>query len=113
MILAITDVYPRVVLYHYLSKIDFLKVSPLGSAVGVDRDGKQSERSLVAEKLIIDNSICSPANTPQLTKGLAVSPEGLFLLAITVTTHVVRLKLFRLKAEGGRRARLPNFGGNI
>jgi hypothetical protein len=30
-----------------------------------------------------------------------------------VTTHVVRLKLFRLKAEGGRKARLPYFGGNI
>jgi hypothetical protein len=30
-----------------------------------------------------------------------------------VTTHVVRLKLFRLKAEGVRRARLPYFGGNI
>jgi len=29
-----------------------------------------------------------------------------------VTTHVVRLKLFRLKAEGVRRARLPYFGGN-
>jgi len=28
-----------------------------------------------------------------------------------VTTHVVRLKLFRLKAEGGRKARLPYFGG--
>jgi len=30
-----------------------------------------------------------------------------------VTTHVVRLKLFRLKAERGRRARFPYFGGNI
>jgi hypothetical protein len=30
-----------------------------------------------------------------------------------VTTHVVRLKLFRLKAEGGGKARLPYFGGNI
>ncbi|MCD4805676.1 MAG: hypothetical protein K8R07_08395 [Desulfobacterales bacterium] len=30
-----------------------------------------------------------------------------------VTTHVVRLKLFRLKAEGVRRARLPYFDGNI
>jgi len=30
-----------------------------------------------------------------------------------VTTHVVRLKLFRLKAEGVRKARLPYFGGNI
>jgi hypothetical protein len=30
-----------------------------------------------------------------------------------VTTHVVRLKLFRLKAEGGRKARFPYFGGNI
>ncbi len=32
---------------------------------------------------------------------------------ILVTTHVVRLKLFRLKTEGVRRARLPYFGGNI
>ena len=32
---------------------------------------------------------------------------------ITVTIHVVRLKLFRLKAEGVRKARLPYFGGNI
>ncbi len=32
---------------------------------------------------------------------------------IGVTTHVVRLKLFRLKAEGVRRSRLPYFGGNI
>ncbi len=30
-----------------------------------------------------------------------------------VTTHVVRLKLFRLKAEGVRKARLLYFGGNI
>jgi hypothetical protein len=30
-----------------------------------------------------------------------------------VTTHVVRLKLFRLKAEGVRRARLPYFSGNV
>ncbi len=28
-----------------------------------------------------------------------------------VTTHVVRLKLFRLKAEGLRKERLPHFGG--
>jgi len=28
-----------------------------------------------------------------------------------VTTHVVRLKLFRLKAEGVTRARLQYFGG--
>ncbi len=28
-----------------------------------------------------------------------------------VTTHVVRLKLFRLKAEGAGRTRLPYFGG--
>jgi len=30
-----------------------------------------------------------------------------------VTTPVVRLKLFRLKAEGVRKARLPYFGGTI
>ena len=30
-----------------------------------------------------------------------------------VTTHVVRLKLFRLKAEGTRRTRLLYFSGNI
>ena len=30
-----------------------------------------------------------------------------------VTTHVVRLKLFRLKAEGLIKARLTYFGGNI
>ena len=30
---------------------------------------------------------------------------------IDVTTHVVRLKLFRLKAEGVRKARLKCFGG--
>ncbi len=28
-----------------------------------------------------------------------------------VTTHVVRLKLFRLKAEGVQKERLPQFGG--
>ncbi len=28
-----------------------------------------------------------------------------------VTTQVVRLKLFRLKAEGVRKERLPHFGG--
>jgi hypothetical protein len=30
-----------------------------------------------------------------------------------VPTHVVRLKLFRLKAEGARRTRLTYFSGNI
>jgi len=30
-----------------------------------------------------------------------------------VTTHVVRPKLFRLKAEGVGKARLKYFGGNI
>ena len=30
---------------------------------------------------------------------------------VQLTTHVVRLKLFRLKAEGIRRARLPYFDG--
>jgi len=30
-----------------------------------------------------------------------------------VTTHVVRLKLFRLKAEGTRKTRLPHFGGEM
>jgi len=29
---------------------------------------------------------------------------------IRITTHVVRLKLFRLKAEGVKKARLPYFG---
>ena len=33
-------------------------------------------------------------------------------LFFVVTTHVVRLKLFRLKAERVKRARLPYFGGN-
>jgi len=33
-------------------------------------------------------------------------------ISFKVTTHVVRLKLFRLKAEGVRRARLPYFGEN-
>ncbi len=28
-----------------------------------------------------------------------------------MTTHVVRLKLFRLKAEGTRKTRWPHFGG--
>jgi len=32
---------------------------------------------------------------------------------LNVTTHVVRLKLFRLKSEGGRRTRLPYFDGEI
>jgi len=32
---------------------------------------------------------------------------------IIVTTHVVRLKLFRLKAEGVRSAGLPYFSENI
>jgi len=27
------------------------------------------------------------------------------------TTYVIRLKLFRLKAEGARKAQLPYFGG--
>ena len=36
-----------------------------------------------------------------------------FMVYGFATTHVVRLKLFRLKAEGVRRARLPYFGGNI
>ncbi len=40
-------------------------------------------------------------------------PSGHSNLTAYVTTHVVRLKLFRLKAEGGRKARLPYFGGNI
>ena len=35
------------------------------------------------------------------------------VLKPVLTTHVVRLKLFRLKAEGVRKARLPYFGGNI
>jgi len=30
---------------------------------------------------------------------------------LNVTTHVVRLKVFRLKAEGTRKTRLPHFGG--
>ncbi len=34
-------------------------------------------------------------------------------ISLYVTTHVVRLKLFRLKAEGVRRARLPYFSGDI
>ena len=34
-------------------------------------------------------------------------------ILLYVTTHVVRLKLFRLKAEGVRRARLPYFSGDI
>jgi len=34
-------------------------------------------------------------------------------IRMLVTTHVVRLKLFRLKAEGVRKARLPYFGGTI
>ncbi len=33
------------------------------------------------------------------------------LVKIVVTTHVVRLKLFRLKAEGVRKARLTHVGG--
>jgi hypothetical protein len=35
------------------------------------------------------------------------------IVDLVVTTHVVRLKLFRLKAEGVRKARLPYFVGNI
>jgi len=34
-------------------------------------------------------------------------------ILIGVTTDVVRLKLFRLKAEGVIRARLPDFGENV
>ena len=34
------------------------------------------------------------------------------MFAGIVTTHVVRLKLFRLKAEGAGRARLRRFGGD-
>jgi len=30
-----------------------------------------------------------------------------------MTTHVVRLKLFRLKAEGVRRSQLLYFGGDV
>ena len=36
-----------------------------------------------------------------------------FYVTNRVTTHVVRLKLFRLKAEGVRRAQLPYFGINV
>jgi len=36
-----------------------------------------------------------------------------FYVTNRVTTHVVRLKLFRLKAEGVRRAQLPYFDGNV
>jgi hypothetical protein len=37
---------------------------------------------------------------------------GLLLTcSVFVTTHIVRLKLFRLKAEGVRKERLPHFGG--
>jgi hypothetical protein len=39
VILAIMGAYPWVVLCHYVLKIDFLKVTPPGSVVGVDRDG--------------------------------------------------------------------------
>jgi hypothetical protein len=39
--------------------------------------------------------------------------ENIKCVGAKVTTHVVRLKLFRLKAEGVRKARLPYFGGNI
>ena len=38
-------------------------------------------------------------------------PYPWLLRSYTVTTHVVRLKLFRLKAEGAGRARLRRFAG--
>jgi hypothetical protein len=44
---------------------------------------------------------------------LALIETILYLVTYFVTTHVVRLKLFRLKAEGVRKARLPHFGGDI
>ena len=37
-------------------------------------------------------------------------PAQQYIVNIVVTTHVVRLRLFRLKAEGVERARLPHFG---
>ncbi len=46
-------------------------------------------------------------------KDLQIVLHLVFYYCREVTTHVVRLKLFRLKAEGGRRAQLPYFGENI
>jgi len=46
--------------------------------------------------------------------GSGFTVHGLRLLGYsTGLVHIVRLKLFRLKAEGVRRARLPYFGGKI
>ena len=44
---------------------------------------------------------------------LFVNSETFVIDNLLVTTHVVRLKLFKLKAEGVRRVRLPYFSGNI
>ena len=44
---------------------------------------------------------------------LFVNSETFVIDNLLVTTHVVRLKLFRLKAGGVRRVRLPYFSGNI
>jgi len=46
---------------------------------------------------------------------LSYSPRKIaqiaYFVKIKVTTHVTRLKLFRLKAEGVRKARLPYSDG--
>jgi hypothetical protein len=57
---------------------------------------------------IIDkiNQTNDPAKLKELHKNAIQVKE-------IVTTHIVRLKLFRLKAEGVIRVQLPYFGGNI
>ncbi len=50
----------------------------------------------------LKNTVTLRLNAGQLLK---------ILICYYLTTHVVRLKLFRLKAEGIRKARLQYFGG--
>jgi len=42
-----------------------------------------------------------------------VNPKPVNGVILFVTTHVVRLKQFRLEAEGDKRAQLPYNGGNV
>ncbi len=70
--------------------------------------GTNSE--ILRSKLLTPFAIFYVPPNPRLYPGRHKNKNQGYLV---VTTHVVRLKLFRLKAEGGRRAQLPYLGGNI
>ena len=71
-------------------------------------DGKSVIWRVFVQTLSINRQPCVELTT--LSADVASMP---FSSVECETTHVVRLKLFGLKAEGFRRARLPYFGGNI